>query len=884
MLLRSVLVNVPLAILLTAVAVKLVQLGLAVTDALSAAVSRGAGLDTGHFMATVTAPCRAAAAGSAGAPDLRPVPRRARRGLRRGDGLDRAAAAGRRRLRGRALPPPGPGQPGLAGHRPLVPATGRHPGRPGPLQVRDRGRPQPGRRGPGRWDWVDPGRCRSAGSVRAGSPPCSAARPCSSWPPSPRGPSSACSRSSRRGGRPPRGAQPPGPTRWPPRRRADWPRWRMRAARGRRRPSALVGGTAWPRSVRRRRSGGRSGPGRVPHRRRIGVPRDTPSLGRATSTDGPTPGRPRPRPPGSGRPTAGTLASRIGAATHGPPPCAPATTSRPATDPADAGRPTSGPPGAPRPDLTGGAGDLVRLPLATGSPGSGWSGRDRSDRLVAHRPGPTRRPRRLTPMARASRPPSTIGSRYRFPPLERRGADRRVAGRPDRRGGGWAWSWRCCRAVPPVGRRGSSLALAASGVGVALAFWPIRGRTGEQWLPLVVRWVWAAPAGDRRQLAPGPRRGPPRRGRHRVPVRVRRCRRRRRLGRGAPPAVAGRCFDGLTLTGVAARSAGRARRWAWSSTRGPARPPPCWRCGATASPCSAPADQDARVAAWARVLCLAGPGGVGRPPGPVGRDLPARRRRRGAAPLRRPRPCSATDSPAGRSYRALLDEASPVDPAPPGPGGPVRPPRHGRPGRSGRRAAGPPAPARVLAREVRLARTGALEAPTSRSTGCSDRGPGPAHRASLAPAGPPGGPVPAGPGVEPAPPDAGVDGRPRPTGRGRWPSSPGGTRCAPTAPGTPPTGSPSGRGSTSTPDFLGPLFFSPLRRSIAVVMEPVEPEPGRPAGGPGPHRRPGRRRAAPPGRLPRSRPGTPGRSRASRSATSSWPTGTPSTGSRGTWR
>jgi hypothetical protein len=52
-LLRSVLVNVPLAILLTAVAVQLVQLGLAVTDALSAAVAHGAGLDAGTFMSPV---------------------------------------------------------------------------------------------------------------------------------------------------------------------------------------------------------------------------------------------------------------------------------------------------------------------------------------------------------------------------------------------------------------------------------------------------------------------------------------------------------------------------------------------------------------------------------------------------------------------------------------------------------------------------------------------------------------------------------------------------------------------------------------------------------------------------------------------------------------
>ena len=53
MLVRSVLLNVPLAILLTAIAVKLVQIGLSVTDAMSAAVAHGAGLDTGNFMASV---------------------------------------------------------------------------------------------------------------------------------------------------------------------------------------------------------------------------------------------------------------------------------------------------------------------------------------------------------------------------------------------------------------------------------------------------------------------------------------------------------------------------------------------------------------------------------------------------------------------------------------------------------------------------------------------------------------------------------------------------------------------------------------------------------------------------------------------------------------
>lgn len=55
MLLRSVLVHVPLAVLLTAVAISLVQIGLAVTDSLCSAVSQGAGLDAGHLFGSVTA-------------------------------------------------------------------------------------------------------------------------------------------------------------------------------------------------------------------------------------------------------------------------------------------------------------------------------------------------------------------------------------------------------------------------------------------------------------------------------------------------------------------------------------------------------------------------------------------------------------------------------------------------------------------------------------------------------------------------------------------------------------------------------------------------------------------------------------------------------------
>jgi hypothetical protein len=68
LLLRSVVVNVPLAVLLSAVAVTLVQIGLAVTDSLCAAVSGGAGVDAGHFMGTVAAALTPASASQPSAP------------------------------------------------------------------------------------------------------------------------------------------------------------------------------------------------------------------------------------------------------------------------------------------------------------------------------------------------------------------------------------------------------------------------------------------------------------------------------------------------------------------------------------------------------------------------------------------------------------------------------------------------------------------------------------------------------------------------------------------------------------------------------------------------------------------------------------------------
>ncbi|HEX4244464.1 MAG TPA: hypothetical protein VHY77_02765 [Acidimicrobiales bacterium] len=63
-LLRSILINVPVALLLTGAAVKLVQLGLALVDAMSADVAHGAGLDTAHFLSATTT----ALSNSAGGP------------------------------------------------------------------------------------------------------------------------------------------------------------------------------------------------------------------------------------------------------------------------------------------------------------------------------------------------------------------------------------------------------------------------------------------------------------------------------------------------------------------------------------------------------------------------------------------------------------------------------------------------------------------------------------------------------------------------------------------------------------------------------------------------------------------------------------------------
>jgi hypothetical protein len=247
--------------------------------------------------------------------------------------------------------------------------------------------------------------------------------------------------------------------------------------------------------------------------------------------------------------------------------------------------------------------------------------------------------------------------RYRFTPLERRGI---IAGW---RGGQIAavatslvLAVLLLRASPTLG--GLVMAVSGVGCGVAVAFWPIRGRTPEQWLPLVARWSLTGP--DRRtQLAPGPGRGHV----------VGRC----TETDGTPMAatvsspvvdrVSGRrgrgVFDGVRLMELPLLTDSGDRR-AGVVIDGPART-------ATAAlalrghsfALLSPTDQEFRVAAWAGVLAsLAREGSAVHRLQWIESCLPddggsVHRHFEDHAVL-------ASASPAGQSYRALLDEAAPV--------------------------------------------------------------------------------------------------------------------------------------------------------------------------------------------------------------------------------
>jgi len=261
-----------------------------------------------------------------------------------------------------------------------------------------------------------------------------------------------------------------------------------------------------------------------------------------------------------------------------------------------------------------------------------------------------------TPGARVTERDRSRRVRYRFSPLEKRGV---IAGW---RGGqiasvavGLVVGVLALRSRPSV--VGVLLALVGVGVGVAVAFWPIRGRTGEQWFPLAVRWLWATSSGGGRQLAPGPRRG------HEAITDLGRSGSDASVVRPASSAARfGRrrmVFEGLSLVGVPfgpEPSSGEVG----VVVDGPAR---------TATAVLAvrghsfallgPADQDSRIAAWARVLAS-----MAREESAVHRIqwiescLPD-----DGSSVRRHWSRHATlgaDSTAGRSYQTLIDEASPV--------------------------------------------------------------------------------------------------------------------------------------------------------------------------------------------------------------------------------
>ena len=384
--------------------------------------------------------------------------------------------------------------------------------------------------------------------------------------------------------------------------------------------------------------------------------------------------------------------------------------------------------------------------------------------------------------------------RYRFPPLERRGI---IAGW---RGGqvgtvavGLVLAVLSVRSRPSLS--GVGVALVLVGGAVALAFWPIAGRTGEQWLPVLIRWAWAGATGHRFQAGPGPAAG------HHVAVGA--AGERLRPLRGRVPAPPVSVFGGLRLVGGGTSGTGmgavvddRARTvTALLAVRG------------HSFALLGPDEQDARVASWARVLAsLAREGSAVHRLQWVETCLPddgraVRSHLDDHGVLDR-------EEPASRSYRSLLDEAAPV----------TR--RHrvlvavtvhrGRSGRAVRAAGGGLEGATaVLGREV-----GAVH----RALGTADLPvDGVLSRAALAAVLAEAlGPAPEGEAHHPIPGPVVSD--PWPLGlEARWESvrTDGAWHAVYWVSEWPRV--------DVHPDFLGPLLFAPLRRTLSVVMEPVDP-------------------------------------------------------------
>ncbi|MBF6554549.1 MAG: hypothetical protein IVW52_00065 [Acidimicrobiales bacterium] len=422
-------------------------------------------------------------------------------------------------------------------------------------------------------------------------------------------------------------------------------------------------------------------------------------------------------------------------------------------------------------------------------------------------------------MAESARPDRV---RYRFPPLERRGV---IAGW---RGGQIAsvavslvFAVLALRWHPSVG--GIILALVSVAVGVALAFWPILGRTGEQWLPLAATWLWSTATGGRRQLAAGPRRG------HEVTV----------DSQGHSPEVAhtgngpgaGRqsrsrtVFGGLSLQAMPLGAEPSAQAVGMVVDRPSRTATAVLALRGHSFALLGPRDQDSQIGAWARVLSA-----MAREGSEVHRlqwiesclpdDGSAVRAHWARQAVLGP------ESRAGRSYQALVDESRPV----------TR--RHqvllavsvntGRSARSIRSSGGGMAgAAAVLAREV-LSLHQALEGADITVDGVL--GPAALSRViadTWAPmngtgggTGTPGGAV----GSRHDVPGA-LSGGDDTVPRWPWPMAVEPHWDAVHVDGT--------WHATYwiaewprvdvTPDFLGPMLFSPLRRSIVLTMEPVSP-------------------------------------------------------------
>jgi hypothetical protein len=412
--------------------------------------------------------------------------------------------------------------------------------------------------------------------------------------------------------------------------------------------------------------------------------------------------------------------------------------------------------------------------------------------------------------------------RYRFSPLERRGV---IAGWR----GGQIASVTCGLLIDVVVLRarpsaaGVLFALVGLAAGLAVAFWPIRGRTGEQWLPLVVRWLWSAGTGSHRHLAQGPACG------QLATVDTSRPGPGSTDVRPVNPKFRTGCrtvFDGLAVVGTPFESqSSTAELGMVLDSRARTATAALVVRGHSFALLSS-GDQDRRIAAWARVLssmaregsevhrvqwiesCLPDDGGA------------VRRHLANNAAL-------GADSPASCSYRALVDEAAPV----------TR--RHqvlvtvsvrtGRSSRAGRSSgSGTIGIGGVLAREV-VSLHRALDVLGPGALAQEIAGASAALKEIGELAGPAGLGGSAGSGDLVAGRSVGRDGRTAPRERRAsywpWPMA------------VEPTWDALHTDATwhatywiaewprvdVTPEFLGPLLFSPLRRSISLIMEPISP-------------------------------------------------------------